>query len=511
MLKRRLSYICSICFSTFLFLQYSQAQNIQIKKTYYRGDSVLTYPSDSIEQTTVGIIPSLSDGKYFGFLYNDTADLRLVLTYLNGKIQGEYLEYFGSTHALKKRKFYINGISQGHWIEYDYSASGEIQHEGDYRDGKRNGFQYSYSGEIGNRWKYNTCFYKNDTLVYNLWAADHASTVYHNGWAMKYFLYPKSKCDSSGGKLINGKKEGLWRRYYYNGNLEYIGEYGNDRKHGLWKEYYENGKLSEEYICDCKKEGGWIVSVISKHDTSGNNLDVGNFKDGVGKLIEYYPSGKIENEEFYSKIDCPDYKKYFSEQGILIQEEYFKNCEKDGKQKQYHDNGKTSSELTYKSGEPNGLFISYYEDGTIESRGIYKNVYGSMRYKLWRLFPQHRFWRTCGTGRQLAQHKQGKWTEYDSTGKLLTIETYKYGEQNGYSIYYYTSGVKKKEMKYKNGLKNGKAKEYTEQGILVTAYKYKWGNLIEETEYLPNGKIKNKKVYPIDKEAINRRKRRMKY
>src|SRR3989344_2266310 len=198
MLKRqaKYKYLYLSFLLIFLFSQNIHAQNIQIKKTYYCGDSVFTYPSDSIDQTTIELISSLPDGKYFGFLYNDTTALRLIISYLNGKIQGEYVEYFGSTHSLKKREFYNDGKPQGHWIEYDYSAINEIQHEGDYKDGKRNGFQYSYAGKTGDRWKYNTCFYKNDTLIYNLWGADHDSTVYHNGWEMKYYLYPKNKCDS---------------------------------------------------------------------------------------------------------------------------------------------------------------------------------------------------------------------------------------------------------------------------------------------------------------------------
>jgi antitoxin component YwqK of YwqJK toxin-antitoxin module len=488
------------------------SQNFPIKKTVFRGSEVLVYPNDSVDMTTIGIISSLPDGKYYGFFGDDTLHLRVIINYLNGKIEGDYTEYFYSTQLISKLEFYSKGLRQGHWREYDYSVPGEILHEGEYKDNLRNGMQYSYSGGKGNSSPYNTCFYRNDTLVYNLWAADHDSTVYYNGWERKYYLTPKSKCDSSGGRLIENRKEGLWRRYYPNGKSEYVGEYHNDRKCGTWKDYYQNGKLALEYICDSESKGSWLTGVVAQYDTLGNSLDVGNFRNGKGKLFRYYPSGKLRSESLYSSADRVDSEKYYNENGTLTSELYWSKGLKQGVQKSYFDNGNPKSEINYRHDEPNGTFTSWHENGKIETQGAYKNLYGSFRYKLWYFFPKHRIYRMCGTGRQLARYMQGKWVEYDSTGKIISEEHYKYGERHGLSIRYNLNGTKEREVQFKNGLEHGFTKKYTEKGILISQFNYRWGDLIEETLYNEDGTLKSNKRIEVKKEDRDKKRSgRMKF
>ena len=42
---------------------------------------------------------------------------------------------------------------------------------------------------------------------------------------------------------MNGKKEGYWEGYHYNGQLCWKGHYVNGRKEGYWEYYYDNGQL----------------------------------------------------------------------------------------------------------------------------------------------------------------------------------------------------------------------------------------------------------------------------
>jgi len=59
-------------------------------------------------------------------------------------------------------------------------------------------------------------------------------------------------------KYIKGKKNGLWEEYYYNGQLESKVNYINGKKDGLWEEYHENGQLWSQgkYIVG-RKTGKW--------------------------------------------------------------------------------------------------------------------------------------------------------------------------------------------------------------------------------------------------------------
>ena len=47
-------------------------------------------------------------------------------------------------------------------------------------------------------------------------------------------------------KNLDGIKDGWYKRYYSNGNIEEEGMYKNDQKVGIWKKYSYEGELNEE-------------------------------------------------------------------------------------------------------------------------------------------------------------------------------------------------------------------------------------------------------------------------
>ena len=51
------------------------------------------------------------------------------------------------------------------------------------------------------------------------------------------------------GKILNNKKEGVFKTYYSSGKLYIFGAYKNNFKEGVWIEYDENSKvlLKETY------------------------------------------------------------------------------------------------------------------------------------------------------------------------------------------------------------------------------------------------------------------------
>jgi antitoxin component YwqK of YwqJK toxin-antitoxin module len=74
-------------------------------------------------------------------------------------------------------------------------------------------------------------------------------------------------------KIIDGKRDGLWVIYYYNGNLMYRINYKKGKRDGLYERYYENGSLCH------------II----------------NYKDDKveGLYEEYYDNGNIRFQYFY--------------------------------------------------------------------------------------------------------------------------------------------------------------------------------------------------------------------
>ena len=48
------------------------------------------------------------------------------------------------------------------------------------------------------------------------------------------------------GEYLDEKRNGPGKEYYYNGELKFVGKYLNGKRNGLGKEYHQNGKLRFE-------------------------------------------------------------------------------------------------------------------------------------------------------------------------------------------------------------------------------------------------------------------------
>ena len=59
---------------------------------------------------------------------------------------------------------------------------------------------------------------------------------------------------------MNGKRHGKGKEYYYNGGLEFEGEYLNGKRHGKGKEYNKDGELifEGEYFHNYRKFSKYI-------------------------------------------------------------------------------------------------------------------------------------------------------------------------------------------------------------------------------------------------------------
>jgi len=467
--------------------------------TKYKGKKVLVYPTDSIFSHSVGIIDSLPDGDYYGFYYNNTANLALNISYSGGEIHGKYVEYYSSSKDIRYRCTYVNGLRQGPWMRYDYSYPGVVQHEGKFLDNKRHGFVYSYSTSERGTYTYNTMFYENGRQVYNVWGLND-STVHYDDYSMKYYLQPKSKIDSNGGKEVRGKEEGLWRRYHrYSGNLSSIGVYHHGRKHGAWKDYHRNGKLKSEYICDSELEGSWLVRTVSKYDSLGNRLDIGSYSStSQGHSMDYHADGKMRKDIVYDSKDCKKSEKYYLKTGVLKREEYFKNCEMHGTQTSYYETGELSSKVMYKRGRYNGPVVYYHKNGNISTVGTLKNIYRTPKYMLWsaitpRSSRRHPS-RLCGTGRRMTRHRQGTWIKSDSTGEITSVINFRFGEHHGPERLYHDNKVFY-ETHFRGGKQHGSEKEWNVDGTLILFQNYRWGMLLTSKKYYSSGTLKSEEHF----------------
>jgi len=94
------------------------------------------------------------------------------------------------------------------------------------------------------------------------------------------------------GMYISGRKNGVWKRFFPNGDIRNETTYVNGRIDGKYKEYYRNGQIQEE--------GNWWnsrnVSEFSRYYPNGNKAQEFVFKQSGkrdGEQRYYYPSGKL--------------------------------------------------------------------------------------------------------------------------------------------------------------------------------------------------------------------------
>ena len=176
-------------------------------------------------------------------------------------------------------------------------------------------------------------------------------------------------------KIIKNKKQGLWVIYYSNGNhdelptemldlIEYNrsretrqqlvpavirseGAYKDDKKEGLWKYYHVNGQLESEInFKDDKKEGLWKT---------------------------HYENGQLKFEGDWKDDKSEGFWKCYHENGQLEEEGNFKDDKKEGLWKTYHENGQLFGIGDWKDGKQEGLLKLYDENGQLQFEGIFED------------------------------------------------------------------------------------------------------------------------------------------
>jgi antitoxin component YwqK of YwqJK toxin-antitoxin module len=158
-----------------------------------------------------------------------------------------------------------------------------------------------------------------------------------------------SQTETYQGKPVNvvdgsNMKQGMWVKFAPADKTKILeeGNYKDGKKEGMWKEYYSNGNLKSE------------IPYIS------------NKPDGYAKL--YYESGKLSEEGNWKGVKWVGNYKYYHENGKPKYEfAYSDDGKRSGKQKYYHENGKIAIEGDWKDGKEAGVIKEYYPDGSIKT------------------------------------------------------------------------------------------------------------------------------------------------
>jgi len=195
----------------------------------------------------------------------------------------------------------------------------------------------------------------------------------------------------------NGLKQGHWKKYYDNGNMEYDGYFKNDKPVGEFKRFFPGNKIKA--IMNYKEDGKTVKATLfyqnAKKAAEGTFIDMK--KEGQWQYFSYY-GGYLSSIENYinGKKDGVSCKYY--ENGKITEEIHWKNGIKQGKWTRYYLNEKPIVSSTYVNNKLDGNYEAFYNNGNLKVKGIYSK-----------------------------DNRHGKWIYYDEKGEIKSTIKYHYG------------------------------------------------------------------------------------
>lgn len=284
---------------------------------------------------------------------------------------------------------------------------------------------------------------------------------------------------------LNGLKQGYWKIKAAKPNgTWYVKEEGvffNDLRSGFWKEYYETGVPKTKMFYAEGKVNGAVESYYG----DGSIHIRSNYKKGryVGKFYRYYKNGIMASESEYSDEGKKINGTYFFETGTIKSKmvrdsiefgfNAFGICEwvfhyKDGKRNgysyQYDKKGYLTMKMHYENNKRNGKFFLYHTNGNIKMYGNYKEE---------RMSGERMYYGEDG------KPIKGKFSFYNSEGKLEREGFCVGGKPEGLVTVYYDSGLPNMIVEHKNGKVHGKALYYNKNGTVSSEETYKDGEFVE--------------------------------
>lgn len=249
-----------------------------------------------------------------------------------------------------------------------------------------------------------------------------------------------------------GRKQGLWRIVapkedkpgYTDGQVIEEGTYSNGKRSGLWRRYWPNGKVMSEITYQMGRPRG--------------------------EYKIYYPSGKTEEQGSWDlDRNIGGFKRYHTN-GKLAQDFVFDAYgTRDGMQRYYHENSQLAVEVNVAKGQEDSTLKRYYANGDLQQTAVFDGgVINEANSKY--IKPVHRDTAPVAapTGKpapavatderpnalvfrengfntlydrqlrlsQVGEFKeghlyQGKYYRYDKNGKLVRIEMYQNGRYAG--------------------------------------------------------------------------------
>ncbi len=430
-------------------------------------------------------------------------------------LDGAY-RFYDEYGTLRKYEYYSLGLKDGYAVTYD--ENGAKKFEENYSNGILQTLKYSTEDGYDITWN---ALPRTPGSLKKVFKGNNLVEIaeYQTENEVNISIYNEAT-----GKLemeyweIDNQLSGPYKTYFEDGfTLKQTGQIINGKKQGLTKEYYKNGQLSFEYYL----ENGLLQGPFKKYHSSGLVATEGRFNHGEldGEIRRYTQFGKLESIENYERGKSNG-KTYYYENGKVIISGEMKDNKEHGLWEFFYLNEDgdyyRSQYLNYNEGVLNGPFQKITGDSVLVGHYYQGKFHGDIRiYRslltLLTGVPMKSYSKEdlAAKGKYYLGKKDGFWEEF-SFGQKLAEGQYRKGEKTGIWKYYlpkivnmdgsvlYESELSYKTESYLNGQLNGKSTQSLalEKNMVPCPPDYKkdtcYNNkVIEFTEvaYYQNGKL----------------------
>lgn len=169
----------------------------------------------------------------------------------------------------------------------------------------------------------------------------------------------------------NGKRHGIWKKYYNNERLRYQGQFKHGKEIGVFKYYSAASSDNPVAIKEYNDEND--IANVSFYTENGLLLSKGKMqgKKRVGKWLFFHEDGKtVMSEENYLDGLLDGAYKTFYKTGKPTEIAFYKNGLLDSVYRKYSIKGHLYQHFTYKGGKLNGKAVYYNrKTGLLTTKG----------------------------------------------------------------------------------------------------------------------------------------------
>ena len=172
----------------------------------------------------------------------------------------------------------------------------------------------------------------------------------------------------------NGKREGVWRKYYNNKRIRYQGKFKNGKEIGIFKFYSASNSEYPEAVKTFEQKSNFAK--VKFYSEKGLLKSEGEMRGEIriGKWNYYHIDGKtILSEESYKEGILNGESKTYYITSKLTEQLFYKNGKLSGNIKRYADNGNLLDDLNYIEGKLYGPAKYYNTKGTLIYWGDYED------------------------------------------------------------------------------------------------------------------------------------------